>query len=67
MSFRNTGVKSWDENRDVITGEFRGYQTIERYADPNDSQFPDYANVSEATPISDFYKFRVVQAKQFAP
>jgi len=62
-----TDAKTWDENRDKITGEFRGYQTIERYVDPNNSQIPDYTDASVTTPISIFYKFRIVQAKQFAP
>jgi uncharacterized protein (TIGR02600 family) len=62
-----TAADVWEEGRDQITGEFRGSQTVERYIDPNDTRIPDYANASEETPISSFYKFRVVQAKQFAP
>lgn len=57
----------WDETRDKITGEFRGSQTIERFIDPNDTTLPDYADSAVTTPISDFYKTRVLQAKQFAP
>jgi hypothetical protein len=59
----------WIEGRDVVTGEYRGYQTIERYVDPNDTvnPIPDYANPLVNTPISNFYKTRVLATKQFAP
>lgn len=60
----------WDEAKDKVTGEYRGSQTIERYIDPNDDEIPDYANPADPDknrPISDFYKTRILQAKQFAP
>jgi hypothetical protein len=57
----------WDETRDKILGEYRGSQTIERYIDPNDAAIPDYADLTSTSPISDFYKIRVLQAKQFTP
>jgi uncharacterized protein (TIGR02600 family) len=62
-----TEANVWVEGRDQITGEYRGYQTIERYVDPNDSAIPDYADPSVTTPISAFYKTRIVAARQFAP
>ncbi len=62
-----TDPTTWDESKDRITGEFRGSQTVERYIDPNNSQIPDYADPSSTTPISNFYKFRTVLAKQFSP
>jgi len=57
----------WDESKDKVTGEYRGSQIIERFIDPNDPSIPDYADPSVTTPISDFYKFRMIQSKQFAP
>lgn len=57
----------WDDATDKVDGEFRGYQTVERYVDPNNPNIPDYANTSVTTPLSTFYKFRVLQSKQFAP
>ncbi len=57
----------WVEGKDQVTGEYRGSQTIERYADPNNSAMPDYSNPSVTTPISSFYKTRVIASKQFAP
>jgi uncharacterized protein (TIGR02600 family) len=65
---------TWREDRDVIQGQLRGSQTIERYIDPNDS-IPDYADPAvvstssfpPAQPLGDFYKFRVLSTRQFAP
>lgn len=62
-----TMATTWDEGKDRITGEYRGSQTVERYIDPNNPQIPDYANPSSTDPISTFYKFRTVLAKQFTP
>lgn len=64
---RNSSPVVWDEKKDRVTGEYRGFQTVERYIDPNDSQIPDYAIPGADVPIGSFYKYRVVQAKQFAP
>jgi hypothetical protein len=61
-----TAANVWTEGKDQITGEFRGSQTIERYVDPNATGIPDYSNTSENTPISKFYKTRVISSKQFA-
>jgi len=66
----NAAPTQWREGTDVITGEYRGSETIERYIDPNDPNIPDYAanpSTSPAMPLSRFYKFRVVDVKQFAP
>jgi len=57
----------WDESKDKVLGEARGYQTVERYVDPQNTNIPDYANLSETTPIGAFYKLRVLQSKQFSP
>lgn len=57
----------WDENKDHVTGEVRGSQTIERFIDPNDAAIPDFAEASQTTPISTFYRTRILQAKQFSP
>jgi uncharacterized protein (TIGR02600 family) len=61
---------TWTEGTDLITGEYRGSQTIERYLNPNDPTIPDYVanpTVSPTTPLSQFYRFRVVSTKQFTP
>jgi uncharacterized protein (TIGR02600 family) len=59
---------SWREGTDVITSEYRGSQTIERYVDPNDPTLPDFAaNPSPTQTLAPYYRFRVLSTKQFAP
>jgi len=65
-----TGVDVWDEGQDKITAEYRGSTTIERYIDPNDSRIPDYAASSDPTSaasLGNFYKWRVLNTRKFAP
>lgn len=63
----STPPNEWTEGKDQITGEYRGSQTIERFVDPNNPGIPDYADTTVTTPISSFYKTRVIASKQFAP
>jgi uncharacterized protein (TIGR02600 family) len=65
----NSDPTIWDENADKVTGEYRGSTTIERHIDPNDSRIPDYATKLNANPLplDRFYRWRVVQNRQFAP
>lgn len=63
----------WVEGKDKVTGEYRGSTTIERYINPNDPTIPDYAAIlsldAAATPndIGQYYKWRTVNTRQFAP
>lgn len=57
----------WNDNKDQVIGELRGSQTIERFVDPANTSIPDYAGNSSAAPLSEFYKFRILQSKQFSP
>jgi uncharacterized protein (TIGR02600 family) len=61
---------TWREGTDVVTSEYRGSQTIERYVDPS-ATLPDYAGSSNPTTVTPalntFYRFRVVSTKQFSP
>jgi hypothetical protein len=62
---------SWVEGSDQIVGEYRGSSTIERYLDTSSSNIPDYATLSQpltaGQAIDNFYKFRVIETKQFTP
>jgi len=59
---------TWDETKDVVTGQYRGSTLIERYVDPNDTTLPDFAATTNYnTALDAWYKFRVVSSKQFAP
>ncbi|HEX4086013.1 MAG TPA: Verru_Chthon cassette protein A [Chthoniobacteraceae bacterium] len=67
---RNTNPAEWVEGTDQVTGEYRGYSTIERYLDTTSSGIPDYATASSPQApqsMDSFYKFRVLETKQFAP
>ena len=62
----STAANQWDEGKDTVLSESRGSSLIERYIDPNDPRLPDFATTSGAN-IDDYYRFRVVQARKFAP
>lgn len=51
---------TWTEGSDLVTGEFRGSFTIERYLNPNIETHND------ADALTD-YKFRTVYSKEFNP
>lgn len=59
----------WDEARGSVAGDYRGSTTLERFVDPNNSSIPDYAAGFGAgvAPLDSFYRWRVVQNRQFAP
>lgn len=77
---RNSGpANEWDENHDSVSGEYRGSCLIERYIDPNEAELPDFATTSQAADLNGngtpdsretldrYYRFRIVQHRQFAP
>ncbi|RBP38152.1 uncharacterized protein (TIGR02600 family) [Roseimicrobium gellanilyticum] len=65
---RSTGPAEWDEETDTISAEQRGSATIERYLDPNDPSLPDFiANPDQDGSLDDYYRFRVIGRKTFAP
>lgn len=60
----------WDESRGTISAEYRGSTTVERFINPNNDEIPDYLtmiNESGARNLDDFYRWRVVATRQFAP
>ena len=64
---------AWTEGRDLVTGEYRGSTTLERFVDANNASIPDYG--SDPTQAGDpskgtldkYYRWRVVANRQFAP
>ena len=69
-------ANEWDEARDTVSGEYRGSCLIERYIDPNDPTLPDFASTTDTNnngtadnqeTIDRYYKFRIVQRRQFTP
>lgn len=62
----STNWFTWDETKDKVVSEQRGSVTIERFIDPNDPNIPDFATDASAK-IDDYYQFRVLDHKRFAP
>jgi len=66
-----TADNQWVEGTDVVTGSLRGSTTLERYLDTSDTRIPDYAGLAQplapGQAIDNFYKFRVLETKQFTP
>ncbi len=55
----------WDEARDQIVGEYRGSTTLERYIDASNPNLPDFADPKVTDPLDKYYRFRVVNTRQF--
>lgn len=67
---KTTDADTWDPDYDQVVADYRGSSIIERYIDPNDPAIPDYAADPEDStlpPLDQFYRFRVVNPKRFAP
>lgn len=63
-----TQAAVWDDDRDVVAGEYRGSQTVERYVDPNDANIPDFTDSSSGTAsLNKYYQMRVVFTRRFSP
>jgi uncharacterized protein (TIGR02600 family) len=62
----STNATQWVEGQDQIVSEYRGSSLIERYVDPGDTTIPDFATSGTST-LDNYYKFRVVNSKRFAP
>lgn len=58
--------KYWRPELDSVQAEYRGSSIVERYVDPNDPDLPDFATNMEES-LCDFYQFRVVNPRRFAP
>ena len=64
--------KKFDDNRDKITGEYRGSTTIERFLDANDPALvpasggaPYDAVDASAKGLDPYYRFRILSSKRF--
>ena len=68
-----TPANRWVSGQDQVIAEFRGSSIIERYIDANDLNLPNFAKdvaddpTNANTNIDQYYKFRVVSTKRFAP
>jgi uncharacterized protein (TIGR02600 family) len=63
-----SSATAWNEATDNVTGEYRGSTTIERYISQDASGIPDYATADASTPnLENYYKWRTISNRQFAP
>ncbi len=66
---RGTPVNEFVVGQDQVSGEYRGSAVIERFLDPTDRDIPDYKNErieNTAESLEQFYRYRVVNVRQFA-
>ena len=66
---KTTPAGEWIENPQLITSEYRGSVTLNRYLDPQDPNIPDFALPSNSMKYSldSYYKYRVLEARRFLP
>ena len=65
---RSTPPAQWVEGKDNVASEYRGETTIERYLDPTTTKVPDFVAAKRVTEaVDDYYQYRIVRRKQFAP
>ena len=58
----------WEPEYDTVAAEKRGDCLLERYLDPNDERLPDYAGEPDTEgSLLDFYQFRIISNRRFAP
>lgn len=55
----------WRPTTDTVQAEYRGSSMVERYVNPNDA-LPDFAT-NETANIDEYYLFRVINPRRFAP
>lgn len=55
----------WRPSIDTVQAEYRGSSVVERYVDPN-GEMPDFA-AQNAQGVDQFYRFRVINPRRFAP
>jgi uncharacterized protein (TIGR02600 family) len=63
----NSKPDEFDEDKDHVTGEYRGSTTIERFLDPNDPAIANYDPLRDEAGLDKYYRFRVVNTKRFSP
>ncbi len=56
----------WRPELDTVQAEYRGSSIVERFVDPNNPNLPDFATDQNAT-LDEFYQYRVVNPRRFAP
>jgi uncharacterized protein (TIGR02600 family) len=64
---RSSAANQFNVIQDRAVSEYRGSSLIERKLDHNNPAIPDYAQNPDSPPLDQFYRFRVLETKRFAP
>ncbi len=67
LNNRSPNPAVWNESLGLITGEYRGSTTIERYLNPADTNLPDAATDASNPSLESYYRWRVVEQTGFVP
>jgi len=67
LNNRSPNPAVWNEGLGVVTGEYRGSTTIERYLNSSDTNLPDAATDTSNPSLEDYYRWRIVEQTSFAP
>ena len=60
---RNDSIRSWTVSWENTGGE----ALLERAIDPNDPDIPDYIANSNAPTLDNYYRYRILYTRRFAP
>lgn len=64
---RTSDPTRFDPDLDTSVGEYRGEVLVERAIDPNDTEIPDYIEEPDAPRLDQFYQYRILYTRRFAP
>ena len=63
----NTPAGKWVENPQLVTSEYRGSVTVNRYIDPQDPNIPDFVSSPLTYSLDSYYKYRILETRRFLP
>ena len=63
----NTPTGQWVENPQLVTSEYRGSVTVNRYIDPQDPNIPDFVASPLTYSLDSYYKYRILETRRFLP
>ena len=67
LNNRSSNPSEWNESLGIVTGQYRGSATIERYLNPTGKNLPDSATDTDNESLEQYYRWRIIENSQFAP
>ena len=65
---RDSEPDEFDPELDSVVGRYRGSTLVERYIDPNETDFPDFAQpANDDRHLEEFVRIRILESNRFAP